>query len=155
MIKIKKTDNAIYLEEQIKGLDFTPQRATSGSAGYDVKACINEEIYLQPNETYKFPTGVHIWISHRVGDPMVVGLIFPRSSTDLKLKNTIGVLDSDYQGELFLNYKNEEDKVKTICPGDRIGQVLFTYACIDDFMIVDSFCTRTSRGAGGYGSTGR
>lgn len=155
MIKIKKTENALYLEEQVYTLDFTPKRATPGSAGYDLRACINEEVHLQPNQSYKFPTGIHIWLDHEVREPLLVGFVFPRSSTDLKLKNTIGVLDSDYQGELFLNYKNEEDRVKTIGIGDKIGQLVITYACIDDFTIVSSFCKSTKRGSGGFGSTGK
>jgi dUTP pyrophosphatase len=154
MIKIKKTKLALQLEADSFTLNFTPERATSGSAGYDLKACISNPVYLESGESFKFPTGIHVWLSHRVGDPMLVGFLFPRSSISLKLKNTIGVLDSDYQGEIFLNYKNEELVGKMINPGDRIGQLVFTYACIDDLVLVDTFDTKTRRGHGGFGSTG-
>jgi deoxyuridine 5'-triphosphate nucleotidohydrolase len=154
MIKIKKTDLAVYLESKNSSFNFTPKRATQGSAGYDLKACIGDTVFLESGKSFKFPTGINIWLSHRVGDPMLVGLIFPRSSINLKLTNTVGVLDSDYQGEIFLNYKNEELVGKMINPGDRIGQIVFTYACIDELVQVTDFDTKTRRGHGGFGSTG-
>lgn len=170
MIKVKKTKLAKELEvefslsgnAELQNIDFKPVRATPGSSGYDLRACVSEEIIIYPGEVLKIPTGVHIWIGEDVhrdklpNDVRWVGFYFPRSSNPgLKLQNTIGVLDSDYQGESFFKYKNETDEQITIQPGEKIGQLVVSLSYIGDMLLVESFDKVTARGDSGFGHTGK
>jgi dUTP pyrophosphatase len=157
----------MILTEKAKALsmiDFTPRRATDGSAGYDLKACIEEKYFVLPGEIYKIPTGVHIWIgsaaancealrSDRVKD---AALLMPRSSLKgLQLTNAIGLIDEDYQGEYMVSVHNYTDDTITIVPGQSIVQLVFIKVFIDDgFKIVEKFSNSTVRSTDGFGSTG-
>lgn len=171
MIKFKKTELAKDLEHRVNYtdasqevgtmLDFTPVRATEGSSGYDLKACIEEPLIISPYEVVKIPTGVHIWIGDMTdvqSDDIIsfAGLYMPRSSNPgLKLTNTIGLLDADYQGQSFLKYENTTSDCITINPGDKIGQLVIIPTYIGSMLEVDGFDSETVRAEGGFGSTDR
>lgn len=131
-----------------------PKRATKGSAGYDLHACITEEILLLPRETIKIPTGLAIAIK----EPFCVGLIYPRSGMSTKynvsLPNAVGVIDSDYRGEILVGLTNYADKVFRIEPNQRIAQIIFTPVFLPEWKISDEL-DETERGEGGYGSSGK
>jgi dUTP pyrophosphatase len=169
MIRFKKTELAVYLENRVydKSLEgqviinFTPTRATIGSAGYDLCYCGLENITLQVGEVVKLGTGVHIYIGNMFeltdGSPYVgfAGLLMPRSSSKgAILNNTIGLLDSDYQGELFCKYRNITSEPITIEVGERFAQLVIVPVSIGGMLEVDSFTDSTERGNGGFGSTG-
>lgn len=134
-----------------------PTRGTSGSAGYDLRACIPERLVLAPQQAARIGTGVAI----HIGDAGLVGIVAPRSglgSRGLGLANTIGIIDSDYTGEIICKAVNRnppggEDVV--IEPGDRVFQLLFMPVVVADLLQVDAFSESTERGDGGYGSTGK
>lgn len=150
------------LNEKVKDYGL-PQFETSGAAAIDLRAIIEEPICIQPGETVLIPTGIAIWI----GTPRLVGLIAPRSGlghkSGLVLGNGIGVIDSDYQGEIKVSAFNRnhartkaETLERSVCihPGDRIAQMLFTYVDRPVFNIVKVFTNESERGEGGFGSTG-
>lgn len=165
-IKYIKTPEALALETSYAmnsiDLDFAPRRATKGSSGYDLSACIPHAVSIFPNETAKIPTGVRIWLDSYSTYPenaeqsgVFAGLYLPRSSVKgLVLENTIGLLDDDYQGESFIKFFNRGDDVVTISPGQRIAQLVIVFTCIEDMECVESFGSETTRGNGGFGSTG-
>ena len=130
---------------------------TSGSVGIDLKACIKETINLHSDsdEIIEIPTGIKLWFK----DPGLAGLILPRGSSKYKLVNTVGLIDSDYQGEYILKVHNPwVDRDIWIKPGDRIAQLVFFKVqepCKLMYKIVDQFSETTSRGVGRNGSTGR
>jgi len=131
-----------------------PAYATDGSAGMDLRACIDELIQLNPGETKLIPTGLSIYI----GDPKLAATILPRSGLGHKhgivLGNLVGLIDSDYQGQLFISCWNRSDKVFDIEPGERIAQLVFLPVVQVDFDIVESF-DDSERGEGGFGHSGR
>lgn len=131
-----------------------PEYATSGSAGMDLRACINEDIALNPGDTSLIPTGLAIYIE----DPGYAALILPRSGLGHKhgivLGNLVGLIDSDYQGELMVSAWNRGNTSFTIEPGDRIAQLVIVPVLQTEFSIVSEF-SQTDRGAGGFGSSGR
>lgn len=160
MIQYIKTKAAKELEDTL-GINLSPRRADKGSAGWDLSAAISEPVTLWQDEVIKFPTGLCIWI----GDMQEVvpedtlmqfaGLYLPRSSNPgMVLQNTVGLLDSSYQNESFLKYKNVSDSPIIINPGDRIGQLIIIPIYIGDFMEVATFENTTDR-FGGFGSTGQ
>lgn len=162
MIKVKLTALAKELMLNNQELNFVPTRATNGSAGYDLRACIKEPVTLKPKEVYKFPTGVHIWLDNlgEEKDPddriAVAGLYLPRSSNPgTKLTNTVGLLDDDYQGESFFKYENTSDQDITIQVGEKIGQLVVIPVLVDDVEIFEEFDEVTTRGEGGFGSSGK
>lgn len=171
MIKVKKTSLAKELEETIFYTDksqeigtrisFSPKRATEGSAGYDVRACIKEPLYIFPKEIVKIPIGVAIWIHNRLQkyheDIGYAGLLMPRSSIRcLKLTNTIGLLDSDFQNEISFKYENtSEEETIVIQPGERIGQLVVIPVYLGELLEVEEFEEETERGLGGWGHTGK
>lgn len=129
-----------------------PAYATSGSAGVDLQAYIPEYEVLYPGEQSKFRTGIAIHIE----DPGYAGLIIPRSglgSKGLVLANTIGLIDSDYQGELIVNLWNRSEDLIRVNPGDRIAQLVIIPVQQVSWIPVTTFETST-RGEGGFGSTG-
>lgn len=137
------------------GRDFSvPQYATEGSAGLDLRACLDEAITLQPGEQQLIPTGIAI----HMGDANMAATILPRSGLGHKhgivLGNLVGLIDSDYQGEIFISCWNRSNKAFTILPAERVAQMIFVPVIKAQFELVSSF-EETERGAGGFGHTGR
>lgn len=137
------------------GKDFPlPDYATDGSAGMDLRACIDEPIHLQPGQTTLIPTGMAIHIA----DPSLCAVLLPRSGLGHKhgvvLGNLVGLIDSDYQGQLFVSCWNRGSEAFTIEVGERIAQMMFVPVVRAGFEIVEEFST-SDRGAGGFGHTGR
>lgn len=130
-----------------------PAHATEGSAGMDLRACIDETLTLNPGETELIPTGVAIHIA----DPGLAATILPRSGLGHKhgivLGNLVGLIDSDYQGQLFVSCWNRSNKSFTIEVGDRIAQLVFVPVVQADFDVVDEFDS-SDRGEGGFGHSG-
>jgi dUTP pyrophosphatase len=130
-----------------------PQHATPGSAGMDLRACLDAPIEIRPGETVLIPTGLAIHIS----DPGLAATILPRSGLGHKhgivLGNLVGLIDSDYQGQLFVSTWNRGHEPFTIDVGERIAQLVFVPVVQVDFDIVDEFET-SERGEGGFGHSG-
>ena len=131
-----------------------PAYATQGSAGLDLRACIEERIELMPGATILIPTGLAI----HIGDPGFAALILPRSGLGHKhgivLGNLVGLIDSDYQGELMVSCWNRGSVAFTVTPQERIAQLLIVPVQQAVFQEVSEF-TASDRGTGGFGSTGR
>lgn len=137
------------------GRDFPlPAHATDGAAGMDLRACIDEPLELAPGQTTLIRTGLAI----HIGDPGLAATILPRSGLGHKhgivLGNLVGLIDSDYQGELMVSCWNRGHDTFTVQPGERIAQLVFVPVVQADFEIVEDF-DASSRGAGGFGHTGR
>ena len=132
----------------------SPHYETFGSAGLDLRACIDQSITLQPGETDLLPTGLAIYLE----DPNYAAMILPRSGLGHKhgivLGNLIGLIDSDYQGELMISCWNRSDTAFEIQPLDRIAQLVIVPVLQADFVWVDEFAA-SDRGDKGFGSTGR
>jgi dUTP pyrophosphatase len=129
-----------------------PEVGTPGSAGVDLRACLDEPVTLAPGETILIGTGIAI---HLV-DPGFCAMILPRSGLGhrgLVLGNLVGLIDSDYQGELKISTWNRGQEPQTIEPGDRIAQMVITPVIQPTFIEVDDF-ESSSRGEGGFGHTG-
>lgn len=131
-----------------------PAYATNGSAGLDLRVCTSEVIRIAPQETVLLPTGISIYIA----DPQLAAVILPRSGLGHKngivLGNLVGLIDSDYQGELKISCWNRSSEAFTVNPGDRIAQLVFVPVVQAAFEVVNAF-TETDRGEGGFGSSGR
>jgi len=131
-----------------------PGHATPGSAGIDLRACLDEPLNLAPGETRLIPTGMAI----HIGDTGLAAMILPRSGLGHKhgivLGNLVGLIDSDYQGQLFVSCWNRSQNAFEITVGERIAQLVFVPIVQADFEIVDEF-SASDRGAGGFGHTGR
>lgn len=131
-----------------------PQYATSGSAGLDLRACIDTSLTLHPGATALIPTGIAI----HLGDPSLAAMILPRSGLGHKhgivLGNLVGLIDSDYQGQIFVSTWNRGSHVFVIDPMERIAQLVIVPVVQVAFNIVDEF-SESERGAGGFGSTGK
>lgn len=131
-----------------------PEHATDGSAGMDLRACVEGKTTIQPGETLLIPTGFAMHIS----DPGMAAVILPRSGLGHKhglvLGNLVGLIDSDYQGQVFVSCWNRSDRAFEIEPGMRIAQLVFVPVVMADFEVVASF-EASKRGAGGFGHTGR
>lgn len=132
-----------------------PAYATTGSAGLDLRACLDAPLTLAPNAWQLVPTGMAIHLA----DPGYAALILPRSGLGHKhgivLGNLVGLIDSDYQGQLMVSAWNRSDTAFTIEPMERIAQLVIVPVVQAQFRQVDDFAAPTERGAGGYGSTGR
>ncbi|MFD2231692.1 dUTP diphosphatase [Alkalimarinus sediminis] len=130
-----------------------PTYATEGSAGIDLRACLDESIEIQPGETILVPTGMAIYIE----DPGLAAVLLPRSGLGHKhgvvLGNLVGLIDSDYQGQLMVSCWNRGDKPFTINIGERIAQMVLVPVVQAEFEIVTEF-DDSHRGEGGFGSTG-
>lgn len=130
-----------------------PSYSTPGSAGMDLRACLDESLNLAPAETSLIPTGIAIFVA----DPGYAALILPRSGLGHKhgivLGNLVGLIDSDYQGELMISAWNRGASNFTIDPGDRIAQLVVVPVQQVEFSVVSEFLS-TNRGAGGFGSSG-
>lgn len=136
------------------GTEFPlPEYATTGSAGLDLRACLEEAVTLEPGKTELLPTGIAIHMQ----DPGMAAVILPRSGLGHKhgivLGNLVGLIDSDYQGQLFVSCWNRGDTTFVVEPGERIAQLMFVPVIQAGFEIVDEFKS-SERGEGGFGSTG-
>lgn len=131
-----------------------PTYTTPGSAGLDLRVCLDEAIQIKPQETVLLPTGLAIYIA----DPNLAAVILPRSGLGHKhgivLGNLVGLIDSDYQGELKISCWNRSEEHFTVNPGDRIAQLVFIPVVQAVFQVVEQF-SESSRGEGGFGSSGR
>lgn len=131
-----------------------PDYATDGAAGIDLRACLDATVTLEPGQTELLPTGIAIHIA----DPSLAAVLLPRSGLGHKhgivLGNLVGLIDSDYQGQLFVSCWNRGSRAFTIEPGERIAQMVFVPVVRAGFEVVDTFVDST-RGAGGFGHTGR
>lgn len=147
-IQLKKLDDRIGQEFPL------PTYGTEGSAGMDLRACIDDAIQLAPGETCLIPTGIAIHLD----DSNVAATLLPRSGLGHKhgivLGNLVGLIDSDYQGEIKISCWNRSQDHFTIQPGERLAQMVIVPVIKAQFELVDSFET-SERGEGGFGSTGR
>jgi dUTP pyrophosphatase len=134
--------------------DQLPAYATTGSAGLDLRACLDEPLTLKPGETALVPTGLAI----HVGDSGYAALILPRSGLGHKhgivLGNLVGLIDSDYQGQLMISTWNRGTTTFVLNPMERLAQLVIVPVVQAEFNIVDDF-DQSERGAGGFGSTGK
>jgi dUTP pyrophosphatase len=147
-IQLKILDSRIGAEYPL------PDYATDGSAGMDLRACIDTDLVLEPGATELIPTGMAIHIS----DPSLAAVLLPRSGLGHKhgvvLGNLVGLIDSDYQGQLLVSCWNRGDTPFTVQPGERIAQMVFVPVVRAAFEVVEEFAD-SERGAGGFGHTGR
>lgn len=132
-----------------------PAYATPGSAGLDLRACLEAPLTLAPNAWQLVPTGLAVHLA----DPGYAALILPRSGLGHKhgivLGNLVGLIDSDYQGQLMVSAWNRSDVAFTIEPMERIAQMVIVPVVQARFNVVSEFAAESARGSGGYGSTGR
>ncbi|MFK0573623.1 dUTP diphosphatase [Endozoicomonas sp.] len=136
------------------GTEFPlPEHATEGSAGIDLRACLDEPLTLEPGQTQLLPTGMAIHLD----DPALAAMILPRSGLGHKhgivLGNLVGLIDSDYQGQLMVSCWNRGNTTFTIQPGERIAQLILVPVVQAKLEIVESF-EESDRGAGGFGHSG-
>jgi dUTP pyrophosphatase len=142
------------LDSRVNGEFGLPGYATAGSAGIDLRACVDEPLTLEPGATELIPSGIAIHIS----DPALAAIILPRSGLGHKhgivLGNLVGLIDSDYQGQVFVSCWNRGQEAFVIEPGARLAQMVFVPVVQAEFELVEEFTT-SDRGAGGFGHTGR
>lgn len=130
-----------------------PEIATNGSAGFDLKILLDEPFVLKPNQSFLFNTGIAIHINN----PNYAGLILPRSglgSRGIVLGNLVGLIDSDYQGEIRVNLWNRGDQDYQLINGERVAQLIITPIILPEFVEVEQFADSTDRGEFGFGHTG-
>ena len=131
-----------------------PHYATDGSAGMDMRACLDEPLQLAAGDTHLIPTGLAI----HVADAGLAAVLLPRSGLGHKhgvvLGNLVGLIDSDYQGQVFVSCWNRGEKTFLVEPGERIAQMVIVPVVRAEFQIVEDF-DASERGAGGFGHTGR
>jgi dUTP pyrophosphatase len=137
------------------GVDFPlPQYATSGSAGLDLRACLDAPLELAPGQAELIPTGLAIYLA----DPGLAAVVLPRSGLGhrhgIVLGNLVGLIDSDYQGELMVSCWNRSQEPFTLKPGERIAQLVVVPVVQVDLEVVKDF-DATARGSGGFGHSGR
>jgi len=145
------------LDERMK--DLVPHYATDGSAALDLRACLDEELLIYSGETVLIPTGLSIWIK----DPEVAAVMLPRSGLGHKkgivLGNLTGLIDSDYQGQLFVSMWNRNSVLARvphiILPNERIAQLMFIPVIRPTLKIVTEFSNESDRGEGGFGHSGK
>ena len=149
-----KSIKTLILDDRL-GTEFPlPAHATDGSAGIDLRACLTESLTLEPGQAELLPTGMAIHIE----DPSLAAMILPRSGLGHKhgivLGNLIGLIDSDYQGQLMVSCWNRGNTTFTVEPGERIAQLVLVPVVQASLDIVESF-EESDRGAGGFGHTGK
>jgi len=131
-----------------------PHYATSGSAGLDLRACIDQPITLAPGQTELIPTGIAI----HLGDPGLAAVVLPRSGLGhqhgIVLGNLVGLIDSDYQGQIFISTWNRGNAPFVLNPMERLAQLVIVPVVQVAFNVVEDFA-QSPRGAGGFGSTGK
>jgi len=145
----------VKILDQRIGNEFPlPRYATQGSAGMDLYACLEEHLHIAPGETHLVPSGIAI----HIGTPNLAAVLLPRSGLGHKhgivLGNLVGLIDSDYQGQVFISVWNRGRDQFTIEPGDRIAQMVFVPVAQVQFKVVPEF-EESHRGAGGFGHSGR
>ncbi len=150
---MKRTVKLRILDSRI-GREFPlPGHATPGSAGMDLRACLDAPLILSPGSVELIPTGVSIYVE----DPALAALLLPRSGLGHKsgivLGNLVGLIDADYQGPLMVSCWNRGSAPFTIQPGDRIAQMIIVPVVHVDFEVVEDFAA-SARGEGGFGSSG-
>ncbi len=149
---MQHTISVKIIDEKMR--DYLPEYATTGAAGLDLRACIDKDLHINPGQTILIPTGLAIHIDN----PNLCAMILPRSGLGHKhgivLGNLVGLIDSDYQGQLFISIWNRGDKIFELRPMERIAQLVFVPVVRTNFEVVNEF-TETSRGVGGFGSTGQ
>lgn len=142
------------LDPKIGSVYPLPKAATAGSAGFDLRACIEQDLVLNPGCSELISTGIALHIA----DPGFAAMILPRSGLGAKhgivLGNLVGLIDSDYQGPIMVSCWNRSDKSFTITPGERIAQLIIVPVVQGNFEVVAEF-TASDRGEGGFGHTGR
>lgn len=142
------------LDPRLKDPQYAPRYATPGAAGIDLRACIDRAMKIHPGETLLVPSGIAL----HMADPSLAAVILPRSGLGHKhgivLGNLVGLIDSDYQGEVFVSTWNRGQETFTLNPLDRLAQLVVLPVVQVDFDVVDEF-SESSRGVGGFGSTGR
>lgn len=147
-IQLKILDNRLGKEIPL------PEYATAGSAGLDLRACLDGPVELNPGDTVLIPTGLAIHID----DHQLAAVLLPRSGLGHKhgivLGNLVGLIDSDYQGQLMVSAWNRGSEPFTIEPGLRLAQMVFVPVVRAEFEVVEEFVA-SARGAGGFGHTGR
>jgi dUTP pyrophosphatase len=147
-----KTLDVKILDERMR--DNLPAYATGGSAGLDLRACLDEPLTLRPGDTFLVPTGLAI----HLGDPGYAAMIIPRSGLGHKhgivLGNLVGLIDSDYQGQLFVSCWNRGKEPFVVNPLERVAQLVVVPVMQVRLNVVESF-DESDRGAGGFGSTGK
>lgn len=150
----KKAIDLKILDARIGNEFPLPAYATTGSAGLDLRACLDSDVTLSPGDTTLIPTGLAIYIK----DPGLCATVLPRSGLGHKhgivLGNLVGLIDSDYQGQLMVSVWNRGNDTFTITPGERIAQLVFMPVVQAEFNLVGSF-EETERGEGGFGHSGR
>ncbi|MEH6344577.1 MAG: dUTP diphosphatase [Bermanella sp.] len=150
---MKKRFQVKILDKRLGNDIPMPHYGTDGSAGLDLRACLEDTLVLNPGETKLIPTGMSIYIE----DTGLAAMILPRSGLGHKhgivLGNLVGLIDSDYQGELMVSCWNRGDKPFTMEIGERIAQLIIVPVVQAEFDLVDEF-KATDRGEGGFGSTG-
>jgi len=131
-----------------------PEYASAGAAGLDLRACVDETLVVLPGDCHLVPTG----FAMHMADPALAAVLLPRSGLGHKhgivLGNLVGLIDSDYQGQVFVSCWNRSTDAFTIEPGERIAQMVFVPVVRAHFEVVDSF-QESARGVGGFGHTGR
>ena len=141
------------LDERIR--EHMPVYATAGSAGLDLRACLDAPLTLQPNAWQLVPTGMAVHLN----DPGYAALLLPRSGLGHKhgivLGNLVGLIDSDYQGQSMVSVWNRSNEPFTVEPLERVAQMVIVPVVQAQFNVVDDFAQASARGAGGYGYTGR
>ena len=150
---MKKTIDLKIIDPRI-GKDFDlPEYQTDGSAGVDLQACIDQTVSIHPGDTKLIPSGIAIHIK----DPNLAAVLLPRSGLGHKkglvLGNLVGLIDSDYQGQVFISCWNRGSNQIDIEPGMRIAQMVFLPVEQVDFNVVEAF-DESERGSGGFGHTG-
>lgn len=149
----KRSVQVKILDERIKHEFGLPHYATEGSAGLDLRACLDEEIELKPGETRLIPSGIAIFID----DSSLAAVLLPRSGMGHKhgivLGNLVGLIDSDYQGQVYISCWNRSEQAFSIEPGDRIAQMVFVPVVQPSFDVVEEF-VESKRAQGGFGHTG-
>ncbi|HEX4299475.1 MAG TPA: dUTP diphosphatase [Gammaproteobacteria bacterium] len=148
IVKVKLLDPRIGKEFPL------PQHATAGSAGMDLRACLKEPLLLKPGDTALIPSGIAI----HIGDPGYAAVLLPRSGLGHKhgivLGNLVGLIDSDYQGEVLVSCWNRGQSDFTVNPGERIAQMVILPVVQAQFEVVSEF-EESKRGAGGFGHSGK
>lgn len=153
-VAMNLTVNAVMLRSDIYEEFGMPDYKTEGSAGIDLRACIDEAIELKPNEVAMIPSGLKIHIDN----PNYAAILLPRSGLGHKngivLGNLVGLIDSDYQGEMGMSVWNRSNEPFVITPGDRVAQMVVIQVEQIEFNWLDTF-EASARGEGGFGSTGQ
>jgi len=137
---------------RLKPNAIIPERKTSGSVGYDIAACLDDEIIITPGETYMVGSGIVIALEQGYA-----AFLYARSGLGIKQgiipANCVGVIDSDYRGEVIVGLKNTSDKTFTVRNGDRIAQMVVSRCELPEIIVCENL-DETQRGDGGFGSTG-